>query len=738
MKWSFTRTATSGGRFQLVISKLSPQGRTVDVTTVRGAPTQLENYSEADPFGDSSATFRFPAITPFDDLQAADLGTWLDYYSNVDLYWIPAIPADTAGYEHMEPFVINALTNQPDVITPTKLRNSSSAITGDNRVKVWEGFLASMEFTADEGSASLQIQCQGALFQLDRYLQKPFFPPMPWPLESLISETFSHTRKPHLRTQPLQIQWPAAWGLVIPRVSGPNVYTPVGKPGSKWSGYISRDTGSWGHSLTEFVQDNLTVMLTDERSGVTPGNQWTIQQIHQGLTSPGRAPVLLVRDRFRTPDFSLWLGTPGVSVSMSGDSTQSENIIYGEGTDLDGAGWRNAVISNDGSRTDYEPMAYSREIYPERNNPAFQQGAFVSESFTKYPPGFDQPAAISNARQALVRDQQPGWTGSITLSTDPSELLPRWLIRAGMTVLLKGFAGSGETGIPFHISAKTVNPMTGTVELTVDTRYRDLLTVEEAQQRTRDPLTPVKMLQVNKTSVMVEDLQAPWDYGAGSGFIPRASVAFHKNKPVTDAFPYTSWARNHPPLHYPTWYVKVNAGAPTRKQRWSAAVPILTSKRGSIIRTEVAAYDLYGRLLAVPFHVSIYKFNNATMPFDGQGPSPYINNAFETVTSSGVPVNPHLQPDPGMILGWGNRANGVYNRAGFSPGRESNGGNPTGLLVDDSQWNYDNSWQGFFLGPPIRKIKSTDISIYAFFYCEYSQPVYFLGRLFRLNPGANK
>lgn len=1077
--WKDVKTTGLGGRFQLVITKLTPGGRSVDVTTVRRAETQLSSYSSSDPFGDSTAVFQFPSITPFDDLDAADLGQWLGHYSNVDLYWVPAVSAALPGYSG-EPLVINALTNQPDVITPTSLRNFSGVRTGDNRIKVWEGFLASIGFNSDTGSAQLEIECQGALFQLDRYLQKPFYPPQPWPLELLIADTFDRRRKPNLRTQPLVTTFPAGWKNVVPAYTGNAVYIPVAKPGSKWTGYSSRQTGGWDHALTGFVQDQLTVMLTDKRSGVAEGNQWTVQHLRQGSASPlGRQPVLEIRDRFRAPDFAMWVGTPGLDIGgLQADSTQSENVVYGEGTDIDGTVWRNAVISNDGSRTDYLPLAASRQVYPPLNNPAFVRGGFVSEAYaladgtpvltptgwraieslqpgetvadpdggtarvlgtfpqgekqlyevrlsdgttieatedhlwryelwlsrdrrkqhvgttaelsarleskynvhlpelgrvdlgdgqvlaidpyrlglllgdgglsgrtglrittcdpeiadefvtthivgpdyyireprlfgqierlglhgkrshekwvpreflwasyrdrlallqglmdtdgtidtharagfcstseqlardveflvrslggrcgvqesdqnvrpvpfpqghtsigrpiwrvtnirfadqsvvpfrlarkvsrmrtkrrvngycvesitpsrralatciavdspsqcyvttgftithnTKFGTGLSQVQGVSAAEQQLARDQQPGWSGSIIIRTDPSLILPKWLIRAGMTILLRGFAGTGESGMPFHISAVSVSPMDGSVNLTVDTRYRDLLTVEEALERTRDPLTPVKMLQVNRTSVLIDDIQAPWDYSAGSGYIPKASIDFHRWKPAAEAYPYVDWREKHPPLHYPSWYVKVNAGAPTRAGRWSGPVPILTSEKDTIIRTEFALCDLYGRPLKVPFHVSLYYVNVtvAAMPRDGLGPSPYINGAFESLnpaTGQAWPAGSFLAPDQSMIIGWGNRSAGVFNRAGFWPSRETDGASPSGLFVDDASWSYDNTNNPNYnrLAKPGQRQTASAITIYAMFYCEYTSSVYIQGRLFRQNPGVS-
>lgn len=756
-RWPFTRTAGYGGQLQLIIGKPGPHGRRVNATYVRGTPTLIDNYSDADPFGDAAAQFQFPSITAIDDLNDPELSTWLDYYSSVDLYWVPAVPS-ASQYSGL-PLVMNPLTGKADLVCPPWILDSGGGRISNNRSKAWEGFIASMDFGLSEATSSLTIQCQGANFQVDRYLQKPFYPPQPWPLELLIDDAFSHVRKPHLRTQALRTLFPAAWKLKIANYSknANTIFTPVGKPGSLWSGYTSRQTGAWEHALTGFVQDQLTVMITDDRSGVRSGNQWTVHHYREGETvpagkdrlnrsiassiSPGRLPVLEVRDRDRTPDFTLQFGQPGLTGRLSGDSTQSENVIYGSGTGIDGTGWRNAVISPDGSRTDYVPLAASRDIYPAAQNPGFDPTAFASEAYTNFGAGFDQPGATLVSQQHLARDRNPGFTGQLTLAVDPRTDLSRWQLKSGMTLLLKGFAGTGERGMKFHISATTKNPTAGTVDLTVDTRYRDLLTVDEARQRTRDPLTPVKMLQVNRTSVTIEDLQAPWDYTAGSGFIPKESQHFRDHAPTSDVFPHVDWARRHPPLHYPQWYVKCNANASRSLDRWSATIPILTSEKGTISRTEVYAVDIYGRPLKVPFHMSIYyiKIARTDVPHYLGEYSPYLNDAFErTSPETGQQNNPLLWGDDSLIVGWGNKSNGILNRAGFSPGRESDGASPTGILTDDSTWDFDNTNNPNYnknLKPGQRQTASS-ITLWAVFYAEWDEPVYFQGRLYRQNPGT--
>jgi hypothetical protein len=724
-----------------VVTKLTWGGAAVNVTKVRGAPTQIESYSSGDPFGDSTAVLTFPAITAFDDLDATDLGRWLDYYSNVDIFWIPALDPGSGSYPASD-YVLDPVTNQADLVAPYRIRNSAGAAGAMNAIKVWEGFIASMA-PQDDG---FQVQCQGALFQLDRYLAKPFYPTSPWPLEALINDNFSHVDKPHLRTAPLRINWPAGWGRIVPAYSGASadIYAPVARPGTKWTGYTSRQTGSWDHALTGFIQDQLSVMITRPGDGVATGDQWTIRHTLSNGASRGRQPVLQVRQRFAGADFAMWVGTPGLQLSLSGDSTQSENIIYGSGTDIHGTIWRNAVIANNGSRTDYLPLAASRDVYPFHQNKSLVSGGFVSEAMTKFATGFSQPDATDVAKQSLARDGEPGWTGSITLATDPSTSLNRWQIRAGMTMALQGFMGSGATGVLFHISAVTVSPEAGTVALTVDTRFRDLLTVQEAFERTRDPLTPVKMLQVNRQSVMIPDVQAPWDYTAGSGYIPTKSKGFHDHVPLNQPFPYADWASKHNPLHYGTWYTACKAGSPYRNDRWGGPVQILTSTKGDILRTEAVCYDKYGRVLKIPFHMSIYYLpvGPSAMPRDAGGPSAFLDNAFESInpaTGQPWPQGNYLQPPDSFIIGWGNRQNGVYNRAGFSPGAEDDGNGPTGMLVDGSTWSYDNTGNRAYLinPPPGYRQTAASISLYAMFYAEYTETVYFMARLYRSNPGSD-
>lgn len=752
-RWSASATKGLGGRFAIEVTGWGMVP--VDISTVRGVPVQIDSYSSADPFGDAAAQLSFPMLTVLDDPSSPEL-SWLTVDSLVDIWWVPAMakPADwnpaplANGYSRDAVVYENELTGQADVIAPMWTYEQSGGVyywTGTRRgIKVFEGFIASI---AAASSGGLSVQCQGALLQADHYKAKPFYPPNPQTLESLIMAVFDNTARPNLRTQPPMIVWPTGWSLRAPAFTGTsNTFDPNVSPGTLWTGYTTRNTGSWDASLTSFVQNLLAVMLVKPGSGVPAGDQWTLRQarygdVVQGLQSSGRQPYLCVRSRDTAPSFVLWAGAPGVEVDMTRDGTQKEDVIYGTGTDVAGTTWRNAVIAADGSRTDYLPLAYERDSYPTAGNPLYHPTKMMRESYIQFGTGFAQTDATSSAEQMIARDSDPGWSGTITLSVDPSETLSRWQIFAGMTMRLLGFMGSGAGGWAFHIASVEADPNSGTVTLTVDTRYRDLLTLNEAIARTRDPLTPAKLLQLNMNSVTIEDIQAPWDYSAGSGYVPKAALALYANKPTSSLFPYSAWVKANPPVAHPSWYVTVKASASQSKDRWTGPVPILMAEKGTIRRSEFFCVDKNGNLLPIQYSISLYYasgVNYSFMPTNGNNNySPFIPGAFESIDpTTGQPwAKPGLAPDQSLVIGWGN-----YDQpAGYWPGLYSAGAKATGLLVDESTWNWDCSANepNYDHLAKAGKEAASVITLYLMAYAEYTETVYIGGRLYRQEPGTD-
>ena len=744
MKWRPTRfgsnlTATNpvaSGFFRIYFSRvtgLGVIGQETDVTFFRGVPTEIQNFSFGDPFGDATAMIRFPQITGFDDLTSGEVGDWLGDFSSVRIAWVPLV-AGTA--------IINPLTNKRDLGEGT-------------HQTVWEGNVASFEIEASENSSSVVVQCVGALFQLDRYTARPFYPSTTWSNERLIADAFDKAQRPHLLTTTFRIEWPTGWArtLTAAEHNRQAPYSVAGTVGRNITGLSTRATGSGSDKmLTGYIQELLSVMYTDEKSGdqeansqLTPGNQWSLRK------DSGRQPVLYVRNRFASADYTIWYGSPGWSFQLSRDCTQFFNVIYGEGTNVDGSNWRRMNVTTVGNytRTTYNPLASSQSAYPITSQNRPNLSGYVSETYVKYGTGFDEALALEIADKALKRDSDPGYTGTITLKVDPSSTQSRFTMRAGQSILIKGIIGTGDTGVVFHIAECIVNVADGNVELKVDTKFRDLLTLEEVIARTRDPLTPAKILQVNKRSIMLEDQLLPWDYNAGSGYIPFSAKNYFLGIEHAQAqFPWNGYVATHKPRNgNATHFIKCNAQHAVPLRRWTT-MKVRAAEKGTIKRIEICAFDANGAVLKVPFHVSIYKVQSPKFPYKNgvDNSSPFWPEAFQSTNQYGFAWTGTnmLGPDPNMIIGWGD----VQQPAGYWPGRYSDAYPATGMFADEGSWQFD-------LSEPLDKAKpgakrSTDGYLFVSIYCDTTtsglnafgiagiapQPVYFLGRMYRQEPGT--
>jgi hypothetical protein len=722
-----------------------PGGTTQEITIFRGAPITIDNAATADPFTDTTASLTCPQITVFDTPGTGDLD-WLVPDCDIDIVW-----ENYGSYDY-------------------KWR--------------WEGFLASYDFNFDPSNSGFRIDLKGALFGLDDYLAIPKFPRRPIPYEILIKQAFSQLEHP-ARLKELKVSFPADWKTVVPEYKSASFikdhpeftiqsYIQSLKPsgvttGQKWSGLASRNTGSWEPVLSGFVQSLLSTMF-DEGS-----SQWTIR--NTGL----RTPELYLRRPPKPDDgqiLEITLGAPGVGFSGSRDFTQRANVIYGQGKDEAGITYSGMAVSPDGSNTYFEPYAWSPLTYPRTNNPSRDKFAKAKETMIRFQDGLDEIAATRVAQAQLQRFTDPGIAGTITLNSDPrtadGKPFPRMLIKAGRTFRIKNLLGINE-GLLVHVTQATVNFADLSVSLTVDSKYRDVLTVDEVRARTRDALSPLRALQVGKFSNTINDLLYPWSYKEGSGMVPSSSKDFFLDKlPKTASFPYEEFTRRYPPRKYPNYYIKIGptdktnstnnwCGVPRKSGSRRLALPVRMSQAGAIRLSQIAAYDKDGNVLPVRFHVSLYKINGVgpdAMPkfpsdfnFGGtprkwlkptgvavnyeQGQrNPFFENAWEKVTQSGVdvPSADYLTAtNADVIVGWGN----YFEPAGYSPGRFSRGADRTGLLEDTTTWEWNNSDLFDPQGVNLANVEEAG-SLFIEIFCDEQgdEPVFFQGRFFRVEPGT--
>ena len=603
-----------------------------DVTVFRGIPTVVRSWSSSEPFSDSSAVISFPQISPFEQLGSGDLD-WLGDWRPVEI----------------------------NVVRP-----------GGETMLLWEGMIASLEDEQTETSSAIQAVCMGALFQVDLYVRAPLYLHDPVPVTQLLELQFSQNNRPHLRT----------YSQVIIE-DDPEGTDDVQE-------YETKRSGSWNKSLTGFIQDELALMTTDEEMP----RQWTL------MKKPGRKPVLRMKDYSNIHAIAT-VGTPGITHQLSRDQTQSSNVIYGEGVDQAGTVWRH----HHGTSSRYIPLAWDPNIHSEDPWYTLPED-YIGTDFPEFPDegadsvrveihygygsGVSLKQAQRSARGQLVRDYDSGWIGTITFRSDP-ENVSRYEFMAGQNLLYRHFRPrdwistipyrtmTTDNGTAFkvnfdgaafneqnefqgrvmHIAAVEVDTESMNVALTVDTKFRDLLSLAELIARNHEGhLDPAKRLRLGRTDIP-NDEKEPWDYSSGSGFIPLESIG---GDGLLNGSPS--------PAQEPDHYIHVPAKTWVTQQ-------IRAAGKASIMRTEVRAFYKNGNLKKVPFHVSFYGHSKVPEDFH---PEPFNEGVWDETLEdvyAGLPS--------GFIVGWGQ-----YNqRAGFWPGLDSDGDPETGVLIDEGTWQFE-------------------------------------------------
>jgi hypothetical protein len=718
----------AGGSGYFRIWAKSPSGVSTEITFVRDVPTIIDSMSTADPFSDSSASLSFSAVTGF-DRPGNGMLSWLVPYSQITIRW----------YDMTE-VVVNGVSTTVPVVNPNW---------------VWEGYIASEEI-----GQPYQVQCKGALFQADNFLAEPLYPTYPIPYETMISKMLDPVSRPTIGTSKLVVEYPSDWATKVPTFKEPSYLwflVPQGlATGANWSGLTTRDTGSWNPIMTGYIQNLLATMYTPT------GEQWTL------MKRVGRVPVLMVRNRVIFPDSQtlvVYYEAPGTKSSFSRDFTQTANVIYGDGKDLAGSTFTGMQIAAD-QTTWYEPYSALPQVYPANaSNPRWLKTMPVKEMHFSFQQGMDELTAKDTAYAQLQKFADPGYTGSITIQSDPmrdGQPFNKFLIQAGQSVLLKNFRGGD---VLFHIAAVTVSPEENSVSLTVDNKYRDALTVGEVRARTRDALDPINLLKPGSVSGVVNDMLKPWSYANGSGVIPSGgnndATPFFKSMPATSVFPWTDWTAKYPPKKFPQYYIKVSRKSASASDRWqdywgtykvrpkfAVSVPIKGAEAGTIRLTQIAAYDRDGKQVPCRFHFAIYDNNGVTvqaMPMIPAGVKglptgyaagqyyPFFPAAFNNYKPSGELTTQGgvlLSSGSTMFAGWGTSEE----PAGYSPGTKGTGSAVTGRLEDAASWSFDTATND----KNFDKSSAQNVAGYktaGYMYCMLFQDdlpeAYFIGRLWK-------
>jgi hypothetical protein len=238
--------------------------------------------------------------------------------------------------------------------------------------------------------------------------------------------------------------------------------------------------------------------------------------------------------------------------------------------------------------------------------------------------------------------------------------------------------------------------------------------------------------------------------------------------PNTVKFPWTDFTTKRPPkaAAWKDCYIPLGPASVNANKNWTHApgvaygVPIFLGQAGQIRLIQLAAYDANGNVLQVPFHFSLYGnkgVNYQSMPIliapygntiayrapgasiyyqDGQH-YPFHPNAWEAYKQDGTRTAPDTQnatETVQLIRAWGSN----YEKAGYWPGSSAAGDAPTGLLVDEATFSWDTT-QNQNQFDPISTKQTSAIAgdVWCMIYCDAqaNQEVFFMGRMFRVEPG---
>jgi len=735
--------AHPSGTWQIVAKPYG--GNPVNVSLVRGAPTAVGDVRSTDPFGPASASLTFPSITVLDAIGVGEL-YWLAPETDVDINW--CAPDGTvleswegyfASYEYGEDSPGSALNvscigamrqlddylakpeylYQPlpyevaiarqfagrpslhlapmagitqDVLryvtafavvnpggTAPHPRGASVAAVSSSERTVWCTLVGHNYAAGDQLYIGGQAGANAGTYAVrDVVDDDTFIIANP----KGVSATGSF---PVRRILPSI--FPSWWDVTFDSskyaASQPWLMPQGVMNGAKWSGMVTRETGKFEVVLTSYVQSLLANMHT-------PQGQFTL------MLDRGRRPVMRHRDLLTTPNDDtlvvelLW---PGVKINPTRDFTQRIGVVYGSGTASNGDVYTGMEVTADGKHTYYEPFAARRQVHPEYDNEWRDPGRHRKETLLTFSDGLTELEARKAAEAHLNRFADPGVTATLTLDTDPLVLdapFARQRIKAGMNIVVRGLFGRPE-GMLFHITEAGINGA-ATVSLTLDSLFRDHLTVDQVRKRGHDALVPYRMLStMGLYDPKIPDLLFPWSYSAGSGVIPYAGAElFTKFGPAavgststndpwsvalptsgggaTVRFPWTEYTTAYPPSKHPHYYIKIPpANATNADYNWANSkgqdnrkafvpYPVRLSAAGEIRLLQVCAYDANGHPKAVPFHLSLYKesgISYSSMPMIPTGATKLVAKAaLINLTSGDATVRiSNLGKNHGLIAG---------------------------------------------------------------------------------------
>jgi hypothetical protein len=556
----------------------------IDVTYLRGKSTLIREWTLVEPGGEDSASVEFPQVFGMDPRGVE--GDELDFF----------------GFDRTMEIVIIEEGATPGVF--------------DGFVhSVWCGLIAADQTHMTEDATTTELQGVGLL----------------------IGPAMAQQHRPLNYMESTDI------GTVIPDVLNALTSRKFDPIAYVTTGIMTRELGAETDKVWDYVQDLLSTAWTED------AQQWTIRRAGAGEYE------MVLKDN-TTVDYQVEAGTPGISSELSAEHTQKITTIWGRGVGPDGYSWRGNVFP-DFLLGEYDEDALDgRFRFPlitwgpvddgslnptGEPHPDYDPGVERYDREINFPRGLTKAQAYSDAERILDREIQNFAAGPMTLRSDlaipDAEVGPansRFLMQAGANITYANYYPRSD--FLFRCSQVRVDLQRLEVELLVDSRQRDVMTLSQIYERNRfaseDPAR--RPGNVNRVSRQERDVVFEYDGEATGGIIP--------DHEVTGG----AWFIFPRPLSGAGRIVRLSYWCESRFALALFGAPITPSELAALVPDPLASED--------PFAAESEALNDA-----------------------------------GIIEGWGRQGDAC----GYHPGQESAGDPFTGFLLDTNTIEYNSARQ---------------------------------------------
>jgi hypothetical protein len=489
----------------------------IDMTYFRGTPCTLTRCVETEPFGWASAELYFPNITP--------------YETSANYLVAPGL--------NIEVTLLN--------------------LNGDVTETLFEGFIIEREGIAEEaGKVGTKLTCMGALYQADftlamkrlivepediarrifgRLESVPGYRYQNVPRDSVITgimDTTSGNWQPILTgyiqellstaTTDTGEQWTLTCGpnrtviLKLKDTTTVNHTVTLGTPGISVTFHkdeSQKTTTIYGHGVdadnNAFANLRFPYAAINQQDHDFPYTDLNAT-LHLGTkdsdTDTGHGVTVLQKRLQRMGLLKIKrqnMGTIGSGTVNAITGAQRQAGIPADGI-VDAQTW--TAIFQQGNTLEeafYQPFAtvleteqylYNGLGQKTGPNPDWNPNLLRIERYRTFTDGFTKDEASRSAFAEIVRDKDAAWTGTIKMRVDAESTI-RYQHHAGHNILVKGWEG---TNLLLHIASVTRDE-NGNITMQVDTKARDMLTLDEIEKRNNENTGPVRRkLGVGKRS----------------------------------------------------------------------------------------------------------------------------------------------------------------------------------------------------------------------------------------------